>query len=602
MALAPLKRIDGYLPIEDHGMIGDGETIALVGRDGAIVWLCLPRFDSPAVFAGILDAQRGGHFTVAPDEVVESRQFYEPDTGVLVTEMRSPTGLVQVTDAFALREGADLSEDISASRQELIRHVQVLEGSVSLRIEVEPRGGAEPKRAHGGFRFQGFDRPDLNLLFEATVPLEGLRSTIDLEAGEELYLMLRWDQSVHRRRPNGPSRLLDNTRDNWRRWSARIEYEGPQKELVRRSAITLKLLDHFASGAIIAASTSSLPAPIGGVRNWDYRYVWIRDAAFSVHALRRLSLNEEAWSFLAWELDSAERDSRLLLMATIDGDPPPEEREDPDLEGYQRSAPVRWGNAAAGQTQHDSYGEMIDCAHQWAVRGGPIEDPLWSRLRSFVDEAAEKWREPDHGIWEKRTSGHLFTYSVAMCQVALDRGAKIAEQLDLPCDIGRWRREGETIRQAILDEAWNPEIEALCEQLGPSGLDASVLALPIRRVIPADHPKMVATTTAIAERLSAGDGLLYRYNHEESPDGIQGDEGAFLLCSFWLVDNLALQGRLDEARDLYDRLCARASPLGLLSEQIDPSTGAFMGNFPQAFSHIGVIASGVNLARLMAQQ
>jgi GH15 family glucan-1,4-alpha-glucosidase len=297
-------------------------------------------------------------------------------------------------------------------------------------------------------------------------------------------------------------------------------------------------------------------------------------------------------------LDAVDRDGRPRVLYDLDGNQPPPERIDEELEGYRRSPPVRWGNAAADQRQHDVFGEILDCAFQWAARGGPIDSSLWERLRTLVEAARVEWREPDHGIWEVRTPGRTFTYSAAMCQVALDRGARIAERLGLPGDIAGWRADAERITRAILEGAWDPQLDSLTEHLGGGGLDASLLCLPLRRVIPADDPRMVATTKAVVKRLGAGHGLLFRYLPEESPDGLPGEEGAFLLCSFWLVDNLALQGRLDEAMELYDSLCARAGTLGLLPEQIDPSSGAFLGNYPQAFSHVGVISSGMTLARV----
>jgi GH15 family glucan-1,4-alpha-glucosidase len=262
---------------------------------------------------------------------------------------------------------------------------------------------------------------------------------------------------------------------------------------------------------------------------------------------------------------------------------------------------VRWGNGAADQRQHDVYGEVLDCADQWLLAGGELQPALWAGLTGLAEAAGTAWRQPDQGIWEVRSEGRVFTYSAGMCQVALDRAAAIGERLGLPGPIAAWRAAADRLRQTIVDQSWDEDAKTFREHLdGGGGLDASLLALPLRQVIPADHPRMVATTDAVAERLSAGDGLLYRYRHDQSDDGLPGDEGAFLLCSFWLVDNLAAQGRVEDAERLYASLCARASPLGLLSEQIDPSTGAFMGNFPQAFSHIGVIASGVNLARARA--
>jgi GH15 family glucan-1,4-alpha-glucosidase len=316
-----------------------------------------------------------------------------------------------------------------------------------------------------------------------------------------------------------------------------------------------------------------------------------------VYALHRIGLSGEAAGFLAWVLDAVERDGVPRVMYDLDGRIPPKETLDPELEGYRGSSPVRWGNAAAEQHQHDVYGEILDCAYQWAAHHGSIPDDLWKHLRALVETAGENWRKTDHGIWEVRTSGRPFTYSAALCQVALDRAVRMADRYALPGPRECWKQAAEDIRRAILKESWDPKMQSLTEHLGGGGLDASLLALPLRRVVPATHPKMVATTQAVRERLGAGQGLLYRYLPEESPDGIAGHEGAFLLCSFWLVDNWAKQGRLDEAVDLYDSLCARSGTLGLLPEEIDPSTGSFLGNYPQAFSHIGVISSGVNLAR-----
>jgi GH15 family glucan-1,4-alpha-glucosidase len=410
---------------------------------------------------------------------------------------------------------------------------------------------------------------------------------------------LSWSENALR--PTSIEQVLQDTVNAWCRWIKGFHYSGPQEHIVRRSAITLKLLDHFANGPIIAAPTSSLPESIGGLRNWDYRYSWIRDAAFSVYALHRIGFACEARGFLKWVLDAVERGSRPRVLYDIDGAVPSLEREDFGYSGYRGSVPVRWGNAAADQIQHDVYGEILDCAYQWGKYHGSIEPRLWERLKRLIVAAGNACHKPDHGIWEVRTSPRPFTYSAALCQVALDRGARIAKLFGFTEDIDTWRKKAAGITKAILEQAWNHEIQSLTEHLGGGGLDASLLSLPLRRVIPADHPKMIATTEAIRRHLGAGNGLLYRYRIEISPDGLPDKQGAFLMCSFWLVDNLTAQGRIEEAMTLYESLCGRASKLGLFSEQIDPVSGTFLGNFPQALSHIGAISAGFNLARAGAR-
>jgi len=594
----PLSTIEGYLPIEDHGLIGDGSTAALIGRDGAVAWLCVPRFDSPPLFARILDTARGGAFVVTPEDVSEARQFYETDSGVLVTELRSSTGTVRIRDALTLRSGADLNEDLAAARGELLRHVQVVQGHMQLKVLIDPYGGATAETLGAGLRIRAERLPDQELHLESTLPLSGLENQIDLETGEECYFALRWTGWAGADEPVAPAERLRETSDAWQRWMQKLQYEGPSAAQVRRSTITLKMLDYFENGSIVAAPTSSLPEAIGGSRNWDYRYAWIRDAAFSVYAFNRIGLTHEAAGFLRWVLQSIERHGRPRVLYDIDGELPAPERVAADLEGYRRSSPVRWGNAAADQRQHDVYGEILDCAYMWSRHHGALGDELWGKLREFVEAARGAWDQPDQGIWEVRAEGRVFTYSAALCQVALDRGARLARRFDLPGDAAAWSTEAEHIRQRILDDAWDDEAHSFTEHLGGGGgLDASLLALPLRRVVDANDPRMVATVEAIQRRLGAGDGLLYRYLPDESPDGLPGEEGAFLICSFWLVDNLTMQGRIEEATSLFESLCARATPLGLLPEQIDPPSGMFLGNYPQAFSHIGLISSAANLAR-----
>jgi GH15 family glucan-1,4-alpha-glucosidase len=593
----PVQPRDGYLPLEDLGLIGDGETAALVGMDGSIPWMCLPRFDSDAVFCGLLDHARGGHFTIAPTDPQTARQRYVPDSAVLTTEITCATGVIRLTDAFAIRPGADLTDDSSAGRAELIRSATVVDGTVDLVVDLQPRGGATTRAAAGGLQILMPRRPELTMHVRSNRPLDGLRTTHKLTAGERLDVIVSWGGGPHRHHRFSIDEMLNATTDAWQRWMTGFDYDGPEQALVRRAAITLKLCDHWQHGSLVAAPTSSLPAPIGGVRNWDYRYAWVRDAAYSVYALRRIGFRGEANAFLGWVLDAFESGPQPRIMYSLGGEQVPDEWEDTELEGYRRSAPARWGNGAADQRQHDVYGEVIDCAYQWVGGGGTIEPHLWRRLAALADTAAHAWQTPDQGIWEVRSEGRVFTYSAGICHVALDRAVRIAERLDLPGDTAAWRTMADRLRDVVLEQAWNQDAGTISEHIdGDGSLDASLLALPLRRVVAADHPRMVATTNAVADRLSAGDGLLYRYLHKESPDGIAGDEGAFLLCSFWLVENLARQGRVDEAAELYGSLCARSSPLGLFPEQIDPVTGEFSGNFPQAFSHIGVISAGVNVA------
>ncbi|MGH8935680.1 MAG: glycoside hydrolase family 15 protein [Acidimicrobiia bacterium] len=599
MPFSPIRRLEGYLPIEDHGLIGDGATAVLVGRDGAISWMCVPRFDSPPLFAGLLDRRVGGFFRVGPEDLLESRQQYLPDTGVLVTELRGRSGLVRVTDALVLGR-ADLAEEAPATRRQLLRLVEVLSGELRLEIEVAPPGPFSAEQRGGGWSLRA-ERPDLDIHLSSSHPLDGPRCSIELEQGDRLHLLLDWSGRPPRGRPEDPDALLESTASAWRGWLTKFAYRGPREALVRRSAITLKLLDHFENGAIVAAPTSSLPEHIGGNRNWDYRYSWVRDAAFSVYAMRRIGLIHEAVGFLSWVLEAVERSGGTRVLYDVEGNRTPAEREDPALEGYRGSRPVRWGNAAADQEQHDAYGEIIDCAYQWMLGGGHIDRPLWARLQQLVEAARRNWNKPGRGIWEVRTPGRVFTYSAALCHVALDRAALIAEQAGLPGEVKPWREAARRIARAILEQGWNAELGTLTAELGGEAVDASLLALPMRRLLRADHPRMVATTETVRKHLDAGGGLLYRYLPRELPDGMPPGEGAFLLCSFWLVDNLAHQGRIDEAEELYEAMCDRANPLGLLPEEIDPASGAFLGNFPQALSHVGLISSGFELASLTGQ-
>jgi alpha,alpha-trehalase len=598
-ALTSTVRKDGYLPIRDYGLIGNGLTAALVGRDGAIDWMCLPRFDSPPLFCSILDSHHGGSFHVAPLDLAESRQHYLGHTGVLVTEMHTASARLEVTDAMTFRPGANLAKDRIVSREELLRQVVVLYGDVDLHFDLSPYGGADTEKVDGRLRLRCHRLPGLDIVFAATLPLEGMSGNVRMRTGDRITFVLTWSTASTEAKSVDIHSALRGTVAAWERWINNFQYEGPQLDMVRRSAVTLKLLNHFPNGAIVAAPTSSLPEWIGGLRNWDYRYAWVRDAAFSVYALHRIGHSREAGFFLNWVLDSISRDKHASVAYDLSGRPLTYESEDASLEGYRGSHPVRWGNAAGKQEQHDVYGEILDCAYQWARHHGTLDPAIWKKLRILIESARRLWKQPDKGIWEVRSAGRIFTYSVALCHVALDRGVRLSKAYGLKGDTQAWQACANEIRETILQDAWDPKRQTLTESIGGHGLDASLLSLPLRRVIEATHPRMKATTEAIQRWLDAGHGLLYRYRNDESPDGLPPGENAFLLCSFWLVDNLTMQGRLQEAIDLYDSLCAKANGLGLLPEQMDPDTGEFVGNYPQGLSHIGVISSGVNLANAL---
>ena len=596
----PLVFHDGYLPIADHGLIGDGTTAALVGLDGTISWLCLPRFDGDAIFCSILDKQQGGSFALDVGHVHGARHRYFGDSSVLITELKVEGAVIRVTDLMPMRRGVDLTASVAADVGELLRVVEIVEGEATVGASVSVQGGVRPERDRNGIRLRLDNYPDVDLVLEASRELQGAGGEWRLRKGESVAFCLRWNGGTGASSVDSPVAAITNTVEGWTAWLEAFHYQGPQRDKVLRSAITIKLLDYLANGALIAAPTSSLPEHIGGERNWDYRYVWVRDASFAVYALRRIGLEREAWQFLSWMLGLI-REHDVHIMYTLDGNPRIDERIDPSLEGYRGSGPVRWGNGAHGQVQHDVYGELLDCAFQWSTHGGQITERLWKDLSHFVDRAAEVWMTPDQGIWEVRSQGTVQTYSAGICQVALDRGARLARQFGLPGDTDRWERTAREIQETILTSAWDEDKGYLTQGLKGGHLDAAILGLPIRRVLPADHPRVMRTVQAVDDVLGVGDGLIYRYLPDKSPDGLQGDEGAFVLCSFWMIDNLALQGRIEEAQERFERMCNRTNVLGLLPEEIDPGTGDFLGNFPQAFSHLGMISSGFNLERAMRQ-
>ena len=593
----------GYCRIEDYALIGDGLTAALVARDGSIDWACFPRFDSPSVFARVLDARRGGAWQIAPTGPYAVERSYLPDTNVLSTTFTTEGGVVELLDFMPPRTASRGAVGDST----IVRLVRGRRGVVELRTTFEPRfdyARATPTwELQPGFGARATYR-DLTLTLQSKMDLDVAndRATVawTLAAGEEATFLLTcqenpsivWRSDV----AAACTRLLDEAVGFWRSWIARCTYDGPYADMVRRSALALKLLDYAPTGAIIAAPTASLPEEIGGVRNWDYRYSWLRDTAFTVYALYAIGYRDEAEAFLNWIVE-VERGgpASLQIMYGVEGERRLDEAGLDHLEGYRGSRPVRIGNGAYTQRQHDVYGETLDCAFLLQKHGGLITPELWAFLRAIVDHICDVWSEPDDGIWEVRSGARHFVYSKALCWVGVDRGIKIAERGDMSANLERWRAAREAIHADLLAHGYDERVGAFTQDYDADELDASALALLLRGVLPPDDPRMGSTVDRVAEVLGT-DGLVHRYS-EEAEDGLTGGEGAFLMCSFWLVDCYALLGRREEARALLDRLVGLANDVGLYAEQVDPESKQHLGNFPQAFTHIALINAVLALAQ-----
>ena len=589
---------DGYLPIAEHGVIGDLHTVALVGTDGTIDWYCTPSFDAPSVFASILDKNRGGYWRIAPANPGGTvKQLYFPDTNVLITRVLSEEGVVEVIDFMPVaRTSAEQHQ------HRLVRRVLGIRGEMHLRTEVEPRfdyGRAEhaTRVDDQGAVFDPSGPPEGLALF-SKVPLErterGVHAEFSLRANETASFVLQTLE--HGERPSYSEEEIrehfKETVEFWSRWLGQSRYQGRWREMVNRSALTLKLLTYAPTGAIVAAPTTSLPEQLGGGRNWDYRYTWIRDAAFTLYGLLRLGFSEEAASFVTWLTARVrESDGRgegpLQIMYGIDGRAELTEEVLDHLEGYRGSSPVRIGNGAATQLQLDIYGELMDSAYLYNKYGSPLHHDSWTALAGLIDWVCDNWDQPDEGIWEVRGGRHDFTYSRLMCWVAVERAIRVARQRGLPCDLVRWLNERDDIYRQLMARGWNEERGAFVQSYGSDVLDASVLLMPLTKFIAPTDPRWLSTLDAIGEELVA-DSLVYRYNVAASPDGLEGEEGTFSICSFWYVEALARAGRLDEARLAFDKMLTYANHLGLYAEEIGP-TGEALGNFPQAFTHLALI-------------
>ena len=591
----------GYLPIAEHGIVGDMRTVALVGTDGTIDWYSPDRFDGATVFGALLDRNRGGYYRIAPaDPHAQTKQLYLPDTNVLITRWLSPGGISEIQDFMPVGEGP----------RRLIRRLVGVRGTIRFRLEVEPRfdyGRYEPQVViePGGALFHA---PGYALALGSPVALEptaaGATAEFELPAGEtRTFVLQAGDQAVPLSALEA-RQLGDETVMFWRRWLAQSSYRGRWREIVHRSALTLKLLSYEPSGAIVAAATTSLPEQIGGSRNWDYRYAWVRDFAFSTYALSRLGFTGEATAFnnfhraLSHAAVPSDGDSPLRVMYRIDGQTCLDERELEHLEGYRGSRPVRIGNSAATQLQLDIYGELFDSVYlserQALVgRGQLISYDDWRALVPLVDWLCEHWQEPDEGIWETRNGRKRFTYSRLMSWVAIDRAIRIAGRRGLPGDLVRWTDTRNAIFAWIMERGWSERRRAFVQAEGSDVLDASLLLMPLVQFIAPTDPRWLSTLDAIGDELVT-DSLVYRYDPAASPDGLDGAEGTFSMCSFWYVECLARAGRLEEAQLAFEKMLTYANHLGLYSEQVGLS-GELLGNFPQAFTHLGLISAALGL-------
>lgn len=591
-----MKRLDGYAPIREYAAIGDGRTVALVARDGTIDWLCLPDLDSPSTFGALLDAERGGRFELQPDEPFEATRRYLPETNVLETIFATSAGRVRLTDALTLPIGG-----LSPYR-ELVRRVEGLAGAVPLRWRFEPRFDYSTGKTRIDRRGDipvAFDRHNALALgsWEAGEPqyeeqavtgrftvAEGGVSLLTLSAAHQEPLVLP-------ARDEAESRLQATAR-SWREWARARDYDGPWQGAVIRSALALKLLVYAPSGAIAASPTTSLPETIGGERNWDYRFSWPRDSSFAVRALLALGCSPEAEAFFSWLMHASQlTHPEVRVLYRLNGRAEADERSLP-LAGYRGSRPVRTGNGAAGQTQLDVYGEVLDAASQVAGSTGELDRDQADRLASIADHVCTIWREADAGIWEIRGDETHFTQSKMMCAIALDRACTLAEQGSLRGNVARWRRERDKIRAFVEDRCYSERKRSYTRSAGEDRLDASLLLGVIEQFDDPASPRLVGTVEAVRRELAHGP-LVHRYTSE---DGLPGEEGAFVACSFWLAEAYARQGRLKEASGLMDELIDLANDVGLYSEEIEPATGEFLGNFPQGLSHLALINAAVAIA------
>jgi GH15 family glucan-1,4-alpha-glucosidase len=605
-----------YQPIEDYGIIGDLRTVALVGTNGSIDWFCFPHFDSPSVFAAILDHKKGGSFKISPRaDGVANKQFYWPDSNVLITRFLSPDGVGQVMDYMPVG-----LEDQEQGRRQLIRRVQVVRGSMAFRMECSPafnyaRDQHQIEVARWG---ASFTSPQLSLGLRSKIPLKqdgkSVTAEFTLKAGDmAIFVLGEIKEGLGYQVLLQEQEAIDlamKTVMYWRKWLSRCTYTGRWREMVQRSALALKLLTFKPTGAIVAAPTCSLPEGIGGKRNWDYRYTWMRDAAFTLYGLLRIGFTEEATQFMNWleaRCHELEPDGSLQTMYGIDGRHELQEETLDHLEGYRGSKPVRIGNGAFNQLQLDIYGELLDSIYLYNKYGSPISYDLWRYLRRLINWVCDNWQRQDEGIWEVRGGQQHFVYSKLMCWVALDRGLRLAEKRSFPADRVRWLKVRDTIYEEIMLKGWNTKRKAFVQHYESKSLDAANLTMPLVFFLSPTDPRMLSTLDETMLSPQRGglvsNSLVYRYNVKETKDGLTGEEGTFNICTFWLVEALTRAGRtdrarLESARMIFEEMLGYSNHLGLYAEETGPS-GEALGNFPQAFTHLALISSAFNLDRAL---
>jgi GH15 family glucan-1,4-alpha-glucosidase len=592
-----------YQPIENYGIVGDLHTVALVGMDGSIDMMSFPHFDSPAIFAAMLDHRRGGKFQLTPIlEGARRKQLYLPDTNILLTRFLSDSGLAEISDFMPVNSGHSHA---------LVRRAKTVRGEVRFRMVCDPRfdyarAKHKVERLDGQVLFvsEGPDATALRLRTTAPVEIKDGAAVAEfvLRAGETASFIMEEARAGEESPSAAPGFVAESFKETttfWRSWVRHSRYTGRWRETVHRSALTLKLLTSKTHGSIVAAPTFGLPEELGGERNWDYRYTWIRDASFTLYGLIRLGFTEEAEAFMKWieqRCDELNPDGSLQIMYGIDGRHELPEETLPHLEGYMKSSPVRIGNGAYGQMQLDIYGELMDSVYLYNKYGEPISFDLWKNLVRLIDWVCNHWRLADEGIWEVRGGQQEFLYSRLMCWVAVDRGVRLALKRSFPAPLDRWIRTRDEIHREIFTEFWHPGRQAFIQHKGSDSTDASSLLMPLVKFVGPTDPKWLSTLEAIEHDL-VDDSLVYRYRVDDAAsDGLSGDEGTFSMCSFWYVECLSRAGDLEKARFYLNKMLGYANHLGLYSEELGPA-GQHLGNFPQAFTHLALISAAYNLDR-----